>query len=97
MKYSVKVWDEVFYPDVEADSPEQAEQIALEWFDERDHATQIEKSKTFQNALFNVKLTDEILKIITKCPSLEKKTCQDCLDYCPLARVCYTYWTGEDE
>lgn len=39
--YSVEVWDNAYYPCVEADTPEQAEHIALEWFIERNPATKI--------------------------------------------------------
>ena len=41
--YSVEIWDKVFYPCVEADSPEQAERIAEEWFAERLPATSIQQ------------------------------------------------------
>ena len=41
--YHVKVWDSAVYPCIEADSPEQAEQIALEWFSERFVATSIQE------------------------------------------------------
>ncbi len=39
MKYTVKIWDEAFYPEVEADSPEEAERITLEY-----HATDIKEN-----------------------------------------------------
>jgi len=39
--YAVEVWDKAFYPCIEADSPEQAELIACEWFSERNPATKI--------------------------------------------------------
>ena len=39
--YSVEIWDKTFYPCIEADSPEQAEMIAEEWFYERHPATNV--------------------------------------------------------
>lgn len=95
MYYNVTVKDEATYFDIKADSPEEAEQIALDYFDERYHATEIEVSNAFENAMGDICCTDEIYKVITTCPQLEKDNCQDCVKICPLAKVCYTYWTGE--
>lgn len=41
--YSIEVWDKAFYPCIEADSPEQAERIAEEWFAERYPATNVQQ------------------------------------------------------
>lgn len=41
--YTVKIWDKAFYPCIEADTPEQAELIACEWFSERNPATQTQQ------------------------------------------------------
>ncbi len=41
--YSVEIWDKAFYPYIEADSPEQAEMIAEEWFYERQAAIQVQQ------------------------------------------------------
>lgn len=97
MYYNVTVKDEAHYFDIKADSPEGAEQIALEWFDERYHATEIEVSDAFCNAMDNVVMTDEIYNVITRCPQLEKDNCQECVKICPLAKICYSYWTGDDD
>lgn len=51
----------------------------------------------FQNIVDDIVLTDEVLKIITKCPSLELPDCEECIKHCPLAKVCYTYYTGEND
>lgn len=91
MYYNVTVKDETTYFDIKADSPEEAERIALDYFDERYHTTEIEES----NAVDGICLTDEIHKVITTCPNLEKDSCEECVKFCPLAEVCYTYWTGE--
>lgn len=88
MLYNVRVWDEAFYHNIEADSREEAEEIALNWFDERAH-----KMKTAH--CVDILLTDEIHKIITECPSLEEHySNNNCEKYCPLAKVCQDYWTG---
>lgn len=96
MLYNVNIKDDAYYPDIEADSPEQAKKIALEWFDERHHLVEIERSPTFDNIIDDIQLTDDIHSIITRCPHLDKNDCQECVKICPLAKVCYTYWTGED-
>lgn len=44
MFYDVSVYDDVNYFGVEADSPEEAEEIALGWFEERYHATTVKLS-----------------------------------------------------
>lgn len=44
---------------------------------------------------FEVKLTDEIYKIITNCPKLAWSGSKECLTHCPLAVVCCEYWIGE--
>ena len=41
--YSVEVWDKAFYPCIEADSPEEAERIAEEWFIDRCPATNVQQ------------------------------------------------------
>lgn len=97
MYYNVTVKDEATYFDIKADSPEEAEQIALDYFDERNHATEIEESNVFENAMDDICCTDEIYGVITRCPQLEKDTCRECVKICPLAKVCYTYWTGDDD
>lgn len=97
MYYNVTVKDETTYFDIKADSPEEAEQIALDYFDERYHAIEIEESNVFGNTVDGICFTDEIHKIITSCPQLLKEnTCRECVKFCPLAKVCYTYWTGDD-
>lgn len=95
MRYNTTVKDEVTSFDIKADSPKEAEQIALDYFDEKCHTTEIEMSNTFGNAVDGICCTDEIYKVITTCPQLEKDGCEECVKFCPLAEVCYTYWTGE--
>lgn len=61
--YSVEIWDKAFYPCVEADSPEQAERIAEEWFAERcptTHTQQIQVSCEKCYHFHNEDLTDSV-------------------------------------
>lgn len=43
--YNVEVFDEAYYPCIKADTPEQAERIAEEWFYERHPATRAKEFK----------------------------------------------------
>lgn len=64
--YSVEVWDKAFYPVIAADSPEQAEQIALEWFIERNPATKV-KVLNCSDCIHNGDLTLEDVAICNCC------------------------------
>ena len=44
-RYNVEIEDKVFYPAIEADNPEEARQIALEWWIERMPNIKIEEKK----------------------------------------------------
>lgn len=44
MKYSVHVWDEATY-EIDANNPDEAEEIANELFDQRIHATDVSDFK----------------------------------------------------
>lgn len=52
------------------------------------------KNEAFANAVPNITITDEIEKVITNCPHLEVN---ECIQYCSLAKVCYTYYTGDND
>lgn len=43
MKWNIEISDSAYYPDIEADTEEQAIDIAYEWFHNRYHDINIEK------------------------------------------------------
>lgn len=93
MYYNATVKNEARYFDIKANTPEEAKEIALERFNMEHHTVEIEESNIFSNAMYDIALTDEIYNVVAKCPVQN----YDCLKHCPLAKICYVYWTGDED
>lgn len=76
--YSVEIWDKAFYPCVEADSPEQAEEIAVEWFAERWPATMVQQIQPSCDKCYHSR-HEESMDSVSAC-----NCCEDFSFYNPL-------------